>query len=62
MSDAVYFLDPCNQESIQRIVDDFPPDEEDEIPYDQYGHVHICFSSPFDSPETKNLVYSKILS
>jgi len=62
MSDAVYFIDPSNQESIWLLVKDFVPDEEDHIDFDQYGDVHICFSSPFDSQETKDFVYKTILS
>lgn len=33
-SDVIYFLDPHNAESIDRLVADFPPDDQDEIPYD----------------------------
>jgi hypothetical protein len=62
MSDAVYFIDPSNEDSIKRIVKDFPADEEDDIDYDQYGHVHLCFSSSFGSNETKDKVYKRILS
>ena len=47
MSDAIYFIDPSNRESIKGIIDDFPPDDEDEFDFDTYGNVHICFNSTF---------------
>lgn len=43
MSDVLYFIEPSKQ-SIKKILDDFP--EEDKIDYDQYGAVHLAFSSP----------------
>ena len=44
MSDVIYFINPANKTSIDHILKDFPPDEEDDKNYDQYGAVHICFS------------------
>lgn len=40
MSDVIYLVQP-SQASIQKIIEDFP--EEDELSYDQYGSVHLCF-------------------
>ena len=40
MSDAVYLVYP-SKDNIEAILGDYP--EEDEIPYDQYGSVHLCF-------------------
>ena len=33
-SDVIYFLDPNKSESIKKMADDFPPDEEDTLSYD----------------------------
>jgi hypothetical protein len=43
MSDVLYFIDPTNNDSLQKVIDDFPPDDQDEFDYDQYGKVHLCF-------------------
>ena len=40
LSDAIYFIAP---ESIDLVLKDFPA--KDDIQYDQYGAVHLCFSS-----------------
>lgn len=43
MSDVLYFVKPT-LESIKKIIVDYPLD--DELDYDQYGDVHLCFSNP----------------
>jgi len=43
MSDVLYLVEP-GKRSVQRIIDDFP--EQDELDYDQYGAIHIAFSAP----------------
>lgn len=40
MSDVVYLVQPTAG-SVQRIIADFP--EEEEFGYDHYGSVHLCF-------------------
>jgi len=40
MSDAIYLVQPSFT-SVTKILEDFPKD--DEIPYDQYGAIHLCF-------------------
>jgi len=52
-SDAIYIVDPMNKDSIKLIINDFLPDDQDSIPYDQYGHVHLCFTSNFLTDENK---------
>lgn len=36
-------INPENAKSMDTIVRDFPSDEDDEIGFDQYGAVHLCF-------------------
>ena len=40
MTDVVYLVQP-SQKSIEKIIEDFPDD--DQFPYDHYGTVHLCF-------------------
>jgi len=43
MSDALYMIEP-SKKSISKVLEDFP--EQDKLDYDQYGSIHIAFSSP----------------
>ena len=61
MSDVIYFINPANSKSIDRVVKDFPPDEEDEQNYDQYGAVHICFSRTLSHASASKEVLDKIV-
>lgn len=49
-----------NKESIKRIIDDFQPDNKDKYAYDQYGHVHLCFTSNFLTDDAKQAIFKQI--
>ena len=55
-SDVIYFLETMNSKSLQHVVDDFPPDDEDPFNYDSYGQVHLCFSQPFTDSKVKEQI------
>lgn len=52
MSDVIYLVQP-SEESINRIIQDFPL--EDKLSYDQYGNVHLCFLTPVAEIELQRL-------
>lgn len=60
MSDVLYFLQPTKK-SIDILLSDFP--EEDEFDFDQYGIVHLCFTSAVPRPLFDRLTKcSKLIS
>jgi len=59
---VIYFIDPFDPESLKFMIDDFKPDDQDEFSYDQYGAVHICFSSSLNNKQLKKDVITKIMA
>ena len=58
MTDVIYFIMP-DVESIDKVIADFP--KEDEIPYDQYGQVHLAFTGHCPESFMEKIVLSKKL-